>query len=126
MGEAAEHDASGSNFTSGTSGDSFTSGTSCDSFTGSHTVELDAVRIETKGEEEEAGSPSGPTPIMRVRRPSYSRLAAPPAVRPSPRPRTRRPTHDLAYGRARIEAAVVCATSSSVPSQRTPPFLVEE
>ena len=125
MGEAAEHDASGSNFTSGTSGDSFTSGTSCDSFTESHTVELDAVRIETKGDEEEAGSPSGPTPIMRVRRPSYSRLAAPPAVRPSSRPRTRRPTHDLAYGRARIEVAV-CATSSSVPSQRSTPFLSEE
>ena len=117
MGEAAEHDASGSNFTTGISGGSITE---------SHTVELDTVHIEAKGEEEEASSPSGPTPIMRVRRPSYSRLAAPPAVRPSPRPRTRRTTHDLAYGRARIEAAVVCATSSSVPSQRSPPCLVEE
>ena len=116
MGEAAEHDASGSNSTSGTSGDSFTE---------SHTVKLDAVRIETKGEEEEAGSPSGPTPIMRVRRPSYSRLAAPPAVRPSSRPRTRRPTHDLAYGRARIEVAV-CAPSSSVPSQRSNPLPAEQ
>ena len=88
-------------------------------------VELDSVHIEENGADKEAISPSGLAPsITRVRRPSYSRLAAPPAVRPSARPRTRRPTHvvDLAYGRARIDASVpdasVPAQSLSVPSQR--------
>ena len=69
-------------------------------------VELDTVHIEVNEEEEEASSPGGLTPIV--------------AVRPYSRPRTRRSTHDLAYGRAQIEAAV-CARSSSVPSQRSNP-----
>ena len=105
MDEAAEHNAPGSNSTSGTPAMT------------PKTIELDSVHVEANGADEEATSPAGPTPIVRVRRPSYSRLAAPPAARPSSRPRTRRPTHDLAYGRARIEAAVP-AQSSSVPSHR--------
>ena len=83
-------------------------------------VELDSVHIEENGADKEAISPSGLAPsITRVRRPSYSRLAAPPAVRPSARPRTRRPTHvvDLAYGRARIDASV---PDASVPAQYPP------
>ena len=106
-------DAPGSNFTNATP------------VTPSNIVELDSVHIEENGADKEAISPSGLAPsITRVRRPSYSRLAAPPAVRPSARPRTRRPTHvvDLAYGRARIDASVpdasVPAQSLSVPSQR--------
>ena len=69
-------------------------------------VELDTVHIKANEEEEEASSPGGLTPIV--------------TVRPSSRPRTRRSTHGLAYGRAQIEAAV-CARSSSVPSQRSNP-----
>ena len=106
MDEAAEHNAPGSkNSTSGTPAMT------------PKIVELDSVYVEANGADEEASSPGGPTSIVRVRRPSYSRLAAPPAARPSSRPRTRRPTHDLAYGRARIEAAMP-AQSSSVPSHR--------
>ena len=118
MDEAAEHDAPRSNSTSGTPAMT------------PKIVELDSVYVEANGADEEASSPGGPTPIVRVRRPSYSRfaappaalpssrprtrrathdlysrLAAPPAAPPSSRPRTRRATHDLAYGRARIEGA---------------------
>ena len=77
---------------------------------------LDMVHVKAKPKGgEEASLNGGPTPIARARRPSYSRLSAPPAVRPSSRPRSRRLTHDLAHGRARVEATV---SSSSVPSQR--------
>jgi hypothetical protein len=45
-------------------------------------VELDSVHIEENGADKEAISPSGLAPsITRVRRPSYSRLAAPRARR---------------------------------------------
>ena len=77
-------DAPGSNFTNATP------------VTPPNIVELDSVHIEENGADKEDISPSGLAPsITRVRRPSYSRLAAPPAVRPSARPRTRRPTHAL-------------------------------
>ena len=75
---------------------------------------LDTVHIEGG---EEASSNGGPMPIARARRPSYSRLAAPSAVRPSSRPRSRRTTHDLAHGRAWFEVTVA-VSSSSVPSHR--------
>ena len=82
--------------------------------------DLNTIHIEGG---EEAISNGGPTLIARARRPSYSRLAAPPAVRPSSRSRSRRPTHDLAFGRARVEATV---SSSSVPSQRSNPLPAEQ
>eukprot|EP00964_Phaeocystis_antarctica_P038028 scaffold21757_cov64-Phaeocystis_antarctica.AAC.4 len=89
------------------------------------TVELDAVHIEAK-EGEEASSTGEPWPIVRARRPSYSRLAATPTVRPPSRPRSRRPSHDLAFGRARIEAAVCASSSTSVPSLRSNPLPMKE
>ena len=60
---------------------------------------------------EEAISNGDPAPIARQ---SYSRLAAPSTVRPSSKLRSRRSTHDLANGRARVVVAF-----SSVPSQRS-------
>eukprot|EP00964_Phaeocystis_antarctica_P046366 scaffold26783_cov47-Phaeocystis_antarctica.AAC.1 len=72
---------------------------------------LGMVHIKAKGGDE-ASLNGGPTPIARVRRPSYSRLAAPPAARPYSRLRTRLLTHDL----ARVEAIF---SSSRVPSQRS-------
>ena len=93
---------------------------------------------------EEVSSTGDRWPIIRARRPSYSRLAAtaasalahsktsptillPIETRPgaltraapleTSAPRSRRPSHDLA-GRARIEPAVCASRSTSVPSQR--------
>jgi len=57
--------------------------------------------------------------------PSYSKLAAPSAVRPSSMPRSRRSTHDWACGRVRVEAAV-CVSNSSVPMQRSNPLCADE
>ena len=115
MGEATEHD-SGPNGTS--NGAAFSLGGVGLAPTGRQGDfdGLDMVPVKAK-RGEEASLNGGPTPIARARRPSYSRLSAPPAVRPSsrPRPRSRRLTHDLAHGRARVEATV---SSSSVPSQR--------
>jgi hypothetical protein len=114
MGEAAEHDTSGSNGTS--NGAAFSLGGVGPASAGPNGDfdDLDTVHIEGG---EEAISNGGPTLIARARRPSYSRLAAPSAVRTPSRPRSRRSTHDLAYGRARVEATSV--SSSSVPSQRS-------
>ena len=83
---------------------------------------LDSICIVANGGEE-ASSNGGPTLISRALRPSYSRLTAPSAVRPSSRPRSRRPSHDLAFGRVRVEATV---SSSSVPSQRSNPLPMEK
>ena len=93
---------------------------------------------------EEVSSTGDRWPIIRARRPSYSRLAAtaasalahsttsptillPIETRPgaltraapleTSAPRSRRPSHDLA-GRARIEPAVCASRSTSVPSHR--------
>ena len=57
-----------------------------------------------------------------------SRLAAPSTVRPSSRSRKRRPTYDVAYGRAlSMEVAVISSVRPlSVPMQRSNPFPVEE
>ena len=120
MGEAAEHDASEPNGTS--NGAAFSLGGVGPAPAGPQGDfdDLDTIHIEGG---EEAISNGGPTPIARARRPSYSRLAAPPAVRHSSRSRSRRPTHDLAFGRARVEATV---SSSSVPSQRSNPLPAEE
>ena len=85
-----------------------------------HIADLDAVHNEAK-EGEEASSPT-----LRVRRPSYSRLATTPAVRLHSRPRSRRPSHDLAYGRARIEAIIEVGRSASDPSKRSNPLPLAE
>ena len=124
MGEAAEHDVSKSNGTRNeTSVDSESSNNSFDPTPVGPQVDLDAISIVAKGGDEEASSNGGPTPmgvIARARRPSYSRLAAPSAVRPSSRPRTRRSSaQNLGYGRARVEAT---GSSSSVPAQRSNPL----
>ena len=117
MSDATEHDDSESN---GTSNDtSFVSQSSSDSFRPTPVgpqADLYAICIVANGGEE-ASSNGGPTLIARARRPSYSRLAAPPAVRSSSWPRTRRATH-----RVRVEATV---SSSSVPSQRSNPLPME-
>ena len=122
MGEAAEHDASEPNGTS--NGAAFSLGGVGPASAGPQGGfdDLDTIHIEGG---EEAISNGGPTIARhaRARRPSYSRLTAPPAVRPSSRSRSRRPTHDLAFGRARVEATV---SSASVPSQRSNPLLAEE
>ena len=87
MGEATEHDASGPNGAS--NGPAFSSA---------------ALGLPWRVRGLADGLADGP------------RLAAPPAARPYSRPRTRRLTHDLASGRARVEAIF---SSSSVPSQRS-------
>ena len=124
MGEAAEHDVSKSNGTRNeTSVDSESSNNSFDPTPVGPQVDLDAISIVAKGGDEEASSNDGPTLIARARRPSHSRRAAPAAVRPFSRPRSRRSTHDLNYGRMQVEPSTV--SSSSVPSQRSntlPPY----
>ena len=123
MGEATEHDTSGPIGTS--NGAAFSLGGVGLAPMGRQggLDGLGMVHTKTKGEDEEASSNGGPTSIARARRPSYSRLAAPAAVRPSSRPRSRRSTHDLNYGRMQVEPSTV--SSSSVPSQRSntlPPY----
>ena len=124
MGEAAEHDVSKSNGTRNeTSVDSESSNNSFGPTPVGPQVDLDAISIVAKGGDEEASSNDGPTLIARARRPSHSRRAAPAAVRPFSRPRSRRSTHDLNYGRMQVEPSTV--SSSSVPSQRSntlPPY----
>ena len=110
MDKAAEHDASGSNGTSACAEFEF----SLDSVRAAPTAEhgdsddLDTIHIKAG---EDAISNGNPAPITCH---SYSRHAAPSTMRPSSKIRSRRSTHDLVYGRARV-----AATFSSVPSQRS-------
>ena len=73
------------------------------------------------------GSSTG-GPMLSVDDIFPSRLAAPSTVRPSSRSRKRRPTYDVAYGRAlSMEVAVISSVRPlSVPMQRSNPFPVEE
>ena len=84
-----------------------------------------SIEVAKGGQEVSCLGHGVPTPIVIELDPSYSKLAAQSAVRPSSRPRGRRSTHDWACGRVRVEAAV-CVSNSSVPMQRSNPLCADE